>query len=52
MTDFNTSEPKVKDSENIYPKQDSYKPLIDEWLAGVRQKKSSQAASHSQKSLS
>ena len=36
MTDFNTPEPKVKDPENICPKLDSYKPLIDEWLAGDR----------------
>ncbi len=34
MTDFNTPEPKVKDPENICPKLDNYKPLIDEWLAG------------------
>lgn len=36
MTDFNTPEPKVKDPENICPKLDNYKPLIDEWLAGDR----------------
>jgi len=34
MTDFNIPEPKVKDPENICPKLDNYKPLIDEWLAG------------------
>ena len=34
MTDFNTPEPKAKDPENICPKLDNYKPLIDEWLAG------------------
>ena len=32
MTDFNISEPKVKDPENICPKLDNYKSLIDEWL--------------------
>ena len=36
MTDFNIPEPKVKDPENICPKLDNYKPLIDEWLAGDR----------------
>lgn len=36
MTDFNTPEPKAKDPENICPKLDNYKPLIDEWLAGDR----------------
>ena len=36
MTDFNTPEPNGKDPENICPKLDNYKPLIDEWLAEDR----------------
>lgn len=36
MTDFNTPEPKIKDPENICPKLDAYKPMIDEWLASDR----------------
>lgn len=32
MTDFNTPEPEIEDPENICPKLDSFKPLIDEWL--------------------
>lgn len=34
MTDFNIPEPIVKDPENICPKLDDYKSLIDEWLIG------------------
>ena len=47
MTDFNTPEPKVKDPENICPKLDNYKPLIDEWLAG--DKKAPRKQSHTAK---
>lgn len=33
MTDFNTPGPKIRDPENICPKLEAYKPLIDKWLA-------------------
>ena len=36
MTDFNTPEPKKEDPENMCPKLDSYKPLIDQWLLDDR----------------
>lgn len=36
MTDFNTPEPKKEDSENMCPKLDAYKPLIDQWLLDDR----------------
>lgn len=36
MTDFNTPEPKKEDPENMCPKLDAYKPLIDQWLLDDR----------------
>jgi transposase len=36
MTDFNTPEPKAEDPENMCPKLDTYKPLIDSWLSEDR----------------
>ena len=36
MTDFNTPEPKKEDPENMCPKLDAYKPLIDRWLLDDR----------------
>jgi transposase len=38
MTDFNLPEPKVSAPENICPKLDEYKPLIDEWLLGDKKR--------------
>lgn len=32
MTDFNLPEPEPSDPENICPKLDAYKPIIDAWL--------------------
>ena len=36
MTDFNTPEPQREDPENMCPKLDAYKPLIDQWLLDDR----------------
>lgn len=47
MTDFNTPEPEIKDPENICPKLDRFKPLIDEWL--ISDKKAPRKQRHTAK---
>ena len=37
MTDFNLPEPEPSDPENMCPKLDDYKPIIDSWLIGDKE---------------